>query len=119
MSIVAPPAPPAEPARAGSPGPRLLAVDALRGIAVLLMIEQHLGAWLWKVPAGHKVWDFPRAGRRQRAGRRRRAAFITVAGVGAALFVAGARPPRPRDAPPRAHRHGLRAAAQSAGAELV
>lgn len=29
---------------------RLLGLDALRGVAVLLMIEQHLGAWLWRGP---------------------------------------------------------------------
>ncbi len=29
---------------------RLAYIDALRGIAVILMIEQHLGNWLWEVP---------------------------------------------------------------------
>jgi uncharacterized membrane protein len=74
---------------------RLLSVDALRGIAVLLMIEQHLGAWLWKVPAGHKVWDFPLLVGVNALGGGAAPAFITVAGVGAALFLPGrARPDR-------------------------
>ena len=30
--------------------PRLLGLDALRGVAVFLMIEQHLGVWLWRGP---------------------------------------------------------------------
>ncbi|MEZ4269086.1 MAG: DUF418 domain-containing transporter [Myxococcota bacterium] len=74
-------------------GPRLLAVDALRGIAVLLMIEQHLGAWLWKVPEGHKVWDFPGLVAINALGGGAAPAFITVAGVGAALFVPTRRRP--------------------------
>ena len=93
MSIAAPPAPPAEPARAGSPGPRLLAVDALRGVAVILMIEQHLGAWLWKVPAGTRVWDHPVLVGINALGGGAAPAFITVAGVGTALFVASRQRP--------------------------
>jgi uncharacterized protein len=93
MSIAAPPAPPAEPARAGSPGPRLLAVDALRGVAVILMIEQHLGAWLWKVPAGTRVWDHPVLVGINALGGGAAPAFVTVAGVGTALFVASRQRP--------------------------
>jgi uncharacterized membrane protein len=37
-------------------GVRIPAVDALRGIAVLLMVQQHLGVWLWKVPV-MPLWD--------------------------------------------------------------
>lgn len=86
--------PAAAPKPASRPG-RLLAVDALRGIAVLLMIEQHLGVWLWEVPAGHKVWDFPGLVAVNALGGGAAPAFITVAGVGAALFLPGrARPDR-------------------------
>ena len=39
------------------PSRRLLSLDALRGIAVFLMIEQHLGVWLWRglQPGEHVV----------------------------------------------------------------
>jgi uncharacterized membrane protein len=30
---------------------RVLFLDALRGLAVLLMMEQHLGVWLWRGPS--------------------------------------------------------------------
>lgn len=89
-----PPRAEATPGAAGA-SRRLLAVDALRGIAVLLMIEQHLGVWLWKVPAGHKVWDYPVLVGINALGGGAAPAFITVAGVGAALFVPGrSRPDR-------------------------
>jgi len=29
---------------------RITSIDALRGVAVLLMMEQHIGAWMWKQP---------------------------------------------------------------------
>lgn len=84
------------PAQASAPQPqataagptrrRLLSVDALRGIAVILMIEQHLGAWLWKVPPGTKVWDHPGLVAVNALGGGAAPAFITVAGVGSALF---------------------------------
>ena len=31
-----------------TPGPRLLELDGLRGIALVLMVQQHLGVWLWR-----------------------------------------------------------------------
>ncbi|HON80514.1 MAG TPA: DUF418 domain-containing transporter [Spirochaetota bacterium] len=37
-------------------GTRLPALDALRGIAVILMVQQHLGVWLWKVPV-MPLWE--------------------------------------------------------------
>ena len=37
---------------------RLHGLDALRGLAVLLMLEQHLGSWLWRGPApGEAIAD--------------------------------------------------------------
>ena len=42
------------------PRKRLLGLDALRGIAVFLMIEQHLGVWLWRGPnPGERMSDYP------------------------------------------------------------
>ena len=42
------------------PKNRLYGLDAMRGLAVLLMIEQHLGVWLWKGPArGMRHMDYP------------------------------------------------------------
>ena len=39
---------------------RLTNLDALRGVAVLLMIEQHVGIWLWAGPGpGQTRMDFP------------------------------------------------------------
>lgn len=38
------------------PGKRMWAIDALRGIAVLLMVQQHLGVWLWNVPV-MPLWE--------------------------------------------------------------
>lgn len=29
---------------------RIAALDALRGVAVILMVQQHLGAWFWNIP---------------------------------------------------------------------
>ncbi|HPB84021.1 MAG TPA: DUF418 domain-containing transporter [Spirochaetota bacterium] len=40
----------------GHGGLRIPAADALRGIAVLLMVQQHLGVWLWKVPV-MPLWE--------------------------------------------------------------
>jgi len=37
-------------------GTRLPALDALRGIAVILMVQQHLGVWLWRVPV-MPLWE--------------------------------------------------------------
>lgn len=78
--------------------PRLLSLDALRGVAVVLMMEQHLGVWLWQV-------EDPRLGALAQApgymalnglGGLAAPTFITLAGAGTSLLVAS-RPNLPVD----------------------
>ena len=62
---------------------RLLGLDALRGIAVFLMIEQHLGVWLPKAapggpPTGLVVFNALGGGAAP--------AFVTLAGIGSSLL---------------------------------
>jgi uncharacterized membrane protein len=75
-----------------SPG-RLYSLDALRGLAVFLMIEQHVGIWMWRGPArGETVWDHPVLLGFNALGGGAAPLFVSLAGVGSALFVAGQRP---------------------------
>ncbi len=79
--------------RAPSPRRRLLALDALRGIAVFLMIEQHVGIWLWRGPApGEAQLDYPLLVGFNALGGMAAPLFVSLAGVGSALFVAAGRP---------------------------
>lgn len=72
---------------------RLLALDALRGIAVFLMIEQHVGIWLWQGPGrGQSQADFPLLVGFNALGGMAAPLFVTLAGMGSALMVAAARP---------------------------
>jgi uncharacterized membrane protein len=72
---------------------RLLSLDALRGLAVVLMIEQHLGVWLWQGPQGSaRLMDYPVLVSLNALGGGAAPLFVTLAGVGSALFVAGERP---------------------------
>lgn len=72
---------------------RLLALDALRGIAVFLMIEQHVGIWLWQGPGkGQTQGDFPVLVGFNALGGMAAPLFVTLAGMGSALMVAAARP---------------------------
>ncbi len=74
---------------------RIYGLDALRGIAVFLMIEQHVGIWLWHGPnraAGEKIFDYPFLVGFNALGGGAAPLFVTLAGVGSALFVAAARP---------------------------
>jgi uncharacterized membrane protein len=79
---------------APNPKPRrLLAFDALRGIAVFLMIEQHVGIWLWQGPGrGQSQADFPLLVGFNALGGMAAPLFVTLAGMGSALFVATGRP---------------------------
>lgn len=71
---------------------RLLALDALRGIAVLLMIEQHVGAWLWQGPGAGLGWgDYPVFMGLNALGGAAAPLFVTLAGIGAALLAASGR----------------------------
>lgn len=72
---------------------RLLSLDALRGLAVLLMIEQHLGVWLWRGPdPGLGRTDYPLLIGFNALGGGAAPLFVTLAGVGSALFCATDRP---------------------------
>jgi uncharacterized membrane protein len=69
------------------PRPRLLGLDALRGIAVVLMIEQHLGVWLWRGPnRGETIVDYPVLFGFNALGGGAAPAFVTLAGIGASLL---------------------------------
>ncbi len=67
---------------------RLLGLDALRGIAVLLMIEQHLGVWLWTGPGpGETLENYPGLLAFNALGGGAAPAFVTLAGIGSSLLV--------------------------------
>ncbi|HVH99928.1 MAG TPA: DUF418 domain-containing transporter [Enhygromyxa sp.] len=69
------------------PRKRLLGLDALRGIAVFLMIEQHLGVWLWRGPGpGGSINDYPGLLIFNALGGGAAPAFVTLAGIGASLL---------------------------------
>ncbi|MCA9720251.1 MAG: DUF418 domain-containing transporter [Myxococcales bacterium] len=65
---------------------RLYALDALRGLAVFLMMEQHLGIWLWRIPAGGAK-RFPGLVAFNALGGMAAPLFISLAGVGGALML--------------------------------
>jgi hypothetical protein len=67
---------------------RITFIDALRGLAVLLMVEQHLGFWLWNQPSGPiRFTDFPLIISFNALGGFAAPAFITLAGVGTSLLL--------------------------------
>jgi uncharacterized membrane protein len=70
-----------------APGARMCGLDALRGIAVFLMIEQHMGVWLWAgVPRGKALegaWPLVAF---NALGGGAAPMFITLAGVGTSLL---------------------------------
>lgn len=88
------PAPPTPPAVSAPAKPRrLLALDALRGIAVFLMIEQHVGVWLWRGPGpGEQRLDYPLLVGFNALGGMAAPLFVSLAGMGSALLVAAGRP---------------------------
>lgn len=72
---------------------RRLALDALRGLAVFLMIEQHVGIWVWQGPErGHSLADYPQLVGFNALGGMAAPLFVTLAGAGSAMFVAAGRP---------------------------
>lgn len=72
---------------------RLYSLDALRGIAVFLMLEQHMGIWLWTGPArGERALDYPVLVGFNALGGMAAPLFVSLAGVGSALFVSAGRP---------------------------
>jgi len=78
--------------------PRLLSLDALRGVAVILMMEQHLGVWLWQVedPLRSALAQAPGYMAINGLGGLAAPTFITLAGAGTSLLVAS-RAGRPVD----------------------
>ena len=71
---------------------RLTSLDALRGVAVLLMIEQHVGMWLWRGPdEGLTRMDYPILVAFNAIGGYGAPLFIGLAGVGSALMGASQR----------------------------
>lgn len=75
---------------ASPPRTRMLGLDALRGIAVFLMIEQHLGVWLWRGPARGEsmAGDYLGLLVFNALGGGAAPAFVTLAGIGSSLLVA-------------------------------
>ncbi len=72
---------------------RRLALDALRGLAVFLMIEQHVGIWIWQGPdPGKSLMDYPQLVYFNALGGMAAPLFVTLAGAGSAMFVAAGRP---------------------------
>ncbi len=67
--------------------PRLLSLDALRGVAVVLMMEQHLGVWLWHSdPRLSPLAEAPVLMALNGLGGLAAPTFITLAGAGTALL---------------------------------
>ena len=71
-----------------APRKRLLGLDALRGIAVFLMIEQHLGVWLWRglQPGESMAKDHLGLLIFNALGGGAAPAFVTLAGIGSSLL---------------------------------
>lgn len=71
-----------------TPRTRLLGLDALRGIAVFLMIEQHLGVWLWRGlgPGESMTRDYLGLMIFNALGGGAAPAFVTLAGIGSSLL---------------------------------
>jgi len=63
---------------------RVAAIDALRGLAVLLMIEQHLGLWLWS--RHYELFKHPLMLCFNGLGGLAAPVFITLSGLGCALL---------------------------------
>ncbi len=71
---------------------RLLSLDALRGVAVILMMTQHLGVWLWQVEEPHRgvIAQAPVYMGINGLGGLAAPIFITLAGAGTSLMAARA-----------------------------
>lgn len=82
---------------------RLLSLDALRGVAVIFMMEQHLGVWLWdpEQPGRSAIAQAPGYMAINGLGGLAAPTFITLAGVGCSLFIATRLDPRVPRSPGR------------------
>ncbi len=66
-----------------------MGLDALRGLAVVLMIQQHLGIWLWVGPTpGTTTFDYPVLLALNGLGGGAAPMFVVLAGVGCAMMLA-------------------------------
>lgn len=76
---------------------RLLSLDALRGLAVVLMMEQHMAVWLWRSDPGRSlIAQAPLLMGLNGLGGLAAPTFITLAGAGTS-FLERARPGRATD----------------------
>ena len=76
---------------------RILALDALRGLAVLLMVHQHLGVWLWEHSGRNytlNISEYSWYVNLNLLGALAAPVFIMLAGAGTVFFVSG-QPPSP------------------------
>ena len=72
---------------------RLASLDALRGLAVLMMIWQHLGVWLWQGPQrGERLADYKYLMVFNASGGFGAPLFFILAGAGTALLCQRVRP---------------------------
>ena len=68
---------------------RILGLDVLRGLAVVLMMQQHLGVWLWVGPnraQGETPMDYPLLLALNALGGGAAPMFIILAGIGCSLL---------------------------------
>lgn len=76
------------PCPAADPAARIPAVDALRGVAVALMVQQHLGVWLWSesmMPVWPHFLKHPFMVALNMLGLLAAPLFVTLAGFGAEM----------------------------------
>lgn len=66
---------------------RLLGIDALRGLAVFLMMEQHMSMWLYHPPPRKTILSDPVLAAFQAGGGVAAPLFITLAGLGTSLLI--------------------------------
>lgn len=75
-----------------APNKRVLAMDVMRGVAVFLMMEQHIGVWLWNSFASPSTFlDHPFFVGFNALGGGAAPLFVSLAGAGSALFDASRR----------------------------
>ncbi len=72
---------------AAPPAGRLLGIDALRGLAVFLMMEQHMSIWLYRAPPGKTILSEPVLKAFQAGGGVAAPLFVTLAGLGTSLLI--------------------------------
>lgn len=71
---------------------RRYGLDALRGVAVFLMIEQHVGIWMWRGPdPGTSLFDYPVLVAFNALGGLAAPLFVTLAGLGSGLMCSSPR----------------------------